>query len=272
MTVDEIEATDGSSFTERSALPTQRGPPEHPVAGAAPAVADSEVPAVLRGAEADPRRADEPAVQRQPVASPRPPAGKNWPSLEAVRPVPQKAALGSAAWASTTTANARSNASPSTCQRALRRTSHRASPVMTIASSPLVIIGADAPSAPSRCGKGAGSVVNKCGGGWSAGGRRAVAPPKGGVTGQLSQCHDLSLRRRSPTDPADRTGTIGVFDAAYGAGFQASERLAARRRVRAGRGRWGVRGAPADRRGPPPPRRLRRRHPTHRGAPAPTAR
>ena len=30
---------------------------------------------------------------------------------------------------------------------------------------------------------------------------------------------------RSPTDPADRTGTIGVeaFDAAYGAGFQASD-------------------------------------------------
>ena len=29
---------------------------------------------------------------------------------------------------------------------------------------------------------------------------------------------------QSPTDPADRTGTIGVeaFDAAYGAGFQAS--------------------------------------------------
>ena len=53
-------------------------------------------------------------------ASPRPPAGKNWPSLEAVRPVPQKAAIGSAAWASTTTANARSNASPSTCQRAMR--------------------------------------------------------------------------------------------------------------------------------------------------------
>ena len=43
-------------------------------------------------------------------------------------------------------------------------------------------------------------------------------------------------------------------------------RLATRRRVRAGRGRRGVRGAPADRRGPSPPRRLRRRHPTHRGA------
>ena len=30
---------------------------------------------------------------------------------------------------------------------------------------------------------------------------------------------------QSPTDPADRTGTIGVeaFDAAYGAGFQASD-------------------------------------------------
>ena len=40
------------------------------------------------------------------------------------------------------------------------------------------------------------------------------------------------------------------------------------------RGRRGVRSAPADRRGSPPPRRLRRRHPTHRGAadlvPAPT--
>ena len=30
---------------------------------------------------------------------------------------------------------------------------------------------------------------------------------------------------QSPTDPADRTGTIGVeaFDATYGAGFQASD-------------------------------------------------
>ena len=37
--------------------------------------------------------------------------------------------------------------------------------------------------------------------------------------------HTSHLRRmQSPTDPADRTGTIGVeaFDAAYGAGFQAS--------------------------------------------------
>ena len=34
--------------------------------------------------------------------------------------MPQKAAIGSAAWASTTTANARSNASPSTCERAMR--------------------------------------------------------------------------------------------------------------------------------------------------------
>ena len=74
-------------------------------------------------------------------------------------------------------------------------------------------------------------------------GQTAPSPLKGGVTGQLSQCHDLSPRRRmprrrqdrghashlrrmqSPTDPADRTGTIGVeaFDAAYGAGFQASD-------------------------------------------------
>ena len=85
-------------------------------------------------------------------------------------------------------------------------------------------------------------------------GQTAPSPLKGGVTGQLSQCHDLSPRRRmprrrqdrghashlrrmqSPTDPADRTGTIGVeaFDAAYGAGFQASDGLAARRRVRPG--------------------------------------
>ena len=48
---------------------------------------------------------------------------------------------------------------------------------------------------------------------------------------------------QSPTDQADRTGIIGVeaFDAAYGAGFQGVGRLAARRRVRAGRGRWGRR-------------------------------
>ena len=43
-------------------------------------------------------------------------------------------------------------------------------------------------------------------------------------------------------------------------------RLGAHRRMRARRGRRSVRGAPADRRGPAPPRRLRRRHPTHRGA------
>ena len=66
-------------------------------------------------------------------ASPRPPAGKNWPSLEAVRPVPQKAAIGSAAWASTTTANARSNASPSTCQRAMRINSQN--PCVVVASA-----------------------------------------------------------------------------------------------------------------------------------------
>ena len=45
---------------------------------------------------------------------------KNWPSLDAVRPVPQKAAMGGAARASTTMDNARSNASPSTFQPAIR--------------------------------------------------------------------------------------------------------------------------------------------------------
>ena len=43
-------------------------------------------------------------------------------------------------------------------------------------------------------------------------------------------------------------------------------RLAARRRVRAGRGRRGVRGAPPPGWGPPPPRRLRGWHSAHRGA------
>ena len=66
-------------------------------------------------------------------ASPRPPAGKNWPSLEAVRPVPQKAAIGSAAWASTTMDNARSYASPSTCQRAMRINSQN--PCVVVASA-----------------------------------------------------------------------------------------------------------------------------------------
>ena len=37
-----------------------------------------------------------------------PAAGKHWPSLEAIRPEPQEAAIGSAAWVSTTTAKARS--------------------------------------------------------------------------------------------------------------------------------------------------------------------
>ena len=53
------------------------------------------------------------------------------------------------------------------------------------------------------------------------------ALPKGGVTGQLRSVMITShlKRMQSPTDPADRTGTIGVeaFDAAYGAGFQASD-------------------------------------------------
>ena len=64
-----------------------------------------------------------------------------------------------------------------------------------------------------------------------------------GTPAKPSSCHDLftassyarrrqdrghtsHLRRmQSPTDPTDRTGTIGVeaFDAAYGAGFQASD-------------------------------------------------
>jgi len=37
--------------------------------------------------------------------------------------------------------------------------------------------------------------------------------------------HRTLRRMQSPTDPADRTGTIGVeaFDATYGAGFQASD-------------------------------------------------
>ncbi len=34
-------------------------------------------------------------------ASPRPADGKNWPSLEAVRPVPQEPAIGRAAWEGT---------------------------------------------------------------------------------------------------------------------------------------------------------------------------
>ena len=66
-------------------------------------------------------------------ASPRPADGKNLPSLEAVRPVPQKTAIGSAAWASTTMANARSNASPSTCQRAMRINSQN--PCVVVASA-----------------------------------------------------------------------------------------------------------------------------------------
>ena len=48
-------------------------------------------------------------------------------------PVPQKAAIGSAAWASTTMANARSNASPSTCQRAMRISSQN--PCVVVASA-----------------------------------------------------------------------------------------------------------------------------------------
>ena len=116
---------------------------------------------------------------------------------------------------------------------------------------------------------------------------RATRPPSTGAgTSQLSQCHDLSPRRRMPagcrdrghgshlrrmqslTDPADRTDTLGVeaFDATYGARLPGGGRLAPRRRVRAGRGRRGVRGAPAHRCGSPTPHHLRRRHPPHRGA------
>ena len=95
------------------------------------------------------------------------------------------------------------------------------------------------------------AAAARCRGLWSptrppgpAESRCAVRPSRsGGVTGQLSQCHDLSPRSGCPqasstagthrtrggmqslTDPADRTGTIGVeaFDATYGAGFQASD-------------------------------------------------
>ena len=96
-------------------------------------------------------------------ASPRPPAGKNWPSLEAVRPVPQKAAIGSAAWASTTMANARSNASPSTCQRAMRINSQN--PCVVVASAifrrPRLIPSASSTlSRPMRSRQ--GSPVRRC--------------------------------------------------------------------------------------------------------------
>ena len=74
---------------------------------------------------------------------------------------------------------------------------------------------------------------------------------------------------QSPTDPADRTGTIGVeaFDATYEGRLPGVGRLAARCRVRAGRGRRDVRGAPADRRGPlPAASPWSTAHAEHRGA------
>jgi hypothetical protein len=54
------------------------------------------------------------------MASPRSPAGKNWPSLDDEFPALQTVAIGSAACASTTMPRARSYAVPSTCQRAMR--------------------------------------------------------------------------------------------------------------------------------------------------------
>ena len=68
--------------------------------------------------------------------------------------------------------------------------------------------------------------------------------------------------------PADRTGTIGVeaFDATYGAGFQASDDPPHAVECKLVEDGAAFGGAPAGRRGPPAPRRLRRRHPTHRGA------
>ena len=49
---------------------------------------------------------------------------------------------------------------------------------------------------------------------------------RGGVSLAAGRpCHRVVVCPQSPTDPADRTGTIGVeaFDATYGAGFQAAE-------------------------------------------------
>ena len=51
---------------------------------------------------------------------------------------------------------------------------------------------------------------------------RVVVCPQGVET---ADTHRNLRRMQSPTDPEDRTGTIGVeaFDATYGAGFQASD-------------------------------------------------
>lgn len=53
------------------------------------------------------------------IASPCRAEGKNWPSLDAVVPMPQKRDIGSFRWAATTIASAWSIASLSTCQRAI---------------------------------------------------------------------------------------------------------------------------------------------------------
>ena len=83
-------------------------------------------------------------------------------------------------------------------------------------------------------------------------------------------CHRVVVcprRMQSPTDPRpDRHHRRRGLRRRLRGRLPGLGRLAARRRVRARRGRRGVRRAPADRRGPPPPRCLRRRHPTHRGA------
>ena len=78
--------------------------------------------------------------------------------------MPQKGAIGSAAWVSTTTACARSNASPSTCQRAMRINSHN--PCVLVASAILAQAEVDAldegARCAGRCGRGRGSPGRRC--------------------------------------------------------------------------------------------------------------
>ena len=80
----------------------------------------------------------------------------------------------------------------------------------------------------------------------------------------LKICHRVGVCSAG-VDPADRTGTIGgeAFDATCGAGFQGADDSphAVECELVEDGGTF-----VAHRRGPPAPRRLRRRHPTDRGA------
>ena len=93
-------------------------------------------------------------------------------------------------------------------------------------ASSAAILGRQVAERIARLGRRSRRVVNRCGYGSAFLSvmicHRVVVCPQ---VSRTADTHPNLRRMQSPTDPADRTGTIGVeaFDATYGAGFQASD-------------------------------------------------